>query len=387
MNPFRMSKDVRDALRPRALAPEPVGEGTVELRLFDPIDSWGGEWGVSAKEFAVTLDRLPADTKEIRLLINSPGGEVYEGLAILNALRAHPARIVAVVQGIAASSASFIAAGADELVMMKNSELFIHKAWGVTVGNADDMRSMADDLDHLDDNLASIYLAKAGGTVEHWRTLMADGVFFSAEEAVDAGLADRVEGVGDAAEARARFDLSVFMNSSTRLPGSTEPGEPIRKEVVVDYDELTAGIRERLGVTDADADGETLLAALDEALAEQVDETPAAPVVPEGAQVVDAGVFAQLQADAAAGRQALEAQAAARRDAVVANALREGRIAPASSATWLAQMERDEDGTTALLASLVPNTVPVAEVGHQVERDDNERLYAAAWGDDEVKGA
>ena len=193
----------------RAETPPAGGDQKVAVfRLYDPIDSWGGEWGVSAKEFAAALDALPDTTSEIRLHINSPGGEVFEGLAILNALRAHDARVVAVVDGIAASAASFIAVGADELVMAKNSELMIHDAWGLCVGNAQDMRELADRLDHFSNNIASVYADKAQGDVATWRAAMAAETWYSAEEAVKAGLADRVDTKKDAA--KARFDLSIF---------------------------------------------------------------------------------------------------------------------------------------------------------------------------------
>lgn len=187
----------------------PVEDGVATLRLYDPIDSWGGEWGVSAKEFVASLDKL-AEATEIRLHINSPGGEVFEGIAILNALRNHPARVVAVVDGIAASAASFIAAGADELIMGRNSELMIHDARGICMGNAGDMREMVNLLDHLSDNIASVYAAKAGGTVADWRTAMLAETWYSAEEAVEAGLADRVE--GDAQPTNS-FDLSNFKHA------------------------------------------------------------------------------------------------------------------------------------------------------------------------------
>lgn len=187
-------------------------DGVATLRLYDPIDSWGGEWGVSAKEFARALDGLPDDTTEIRLHINSPGGEVYEGLAILNLLRNHQARVVAVVDGLAASAASFIATGADEVVMGRNTQLMIHDAWGLCVGAAIDMRDMADRLDKISDNIASVYAAKAGGTKADWRGAMLAESWYDAEEAVTAGLADRVEGEPDAA-AQNRFDLSIFTHA------------------------------------------------------------------------------------------------------------------------------------------------------------------------------
>lgn len=205
-----------------AAAPEAAVEGGVAtLRLYEPIDSWGGPWGISAKEFVETLDQV-ADANEIRLHINSPGGEVWEGIAILNALRNHPARVVAVVDGLAASAASFIASGADEVVMGRNTELMIHDAWGLGIGPAADMRDLADRLDKISDNIASVYAAKAGGTVPSWRAAMLAETWYSADEAVAAGLADRVEGDEPETDARNAFDLSLFKHA-----GRAEAPEPV----------------------------------------------------------------------------------------------------------------------------------------------------------------
>jgi ATP-dependent Clp endopeptidase proteolytic subunit ClpP len=200
-----------DARTPVVDTADVVGaeDGVATMRIYDPIDSWGGEWGVSAKEFAKAVDSLPDDTSEIRLHINSPGGEVYEGLAILNQLRNHKARVVAVIDGLAASAASFIATGADEVVMGRNTQLMIHDAWGLCVGPAVDMRDMADRLDKISDNIASVYAAKAGGSTDDWRGAMLAESWYDADEAVEAGLADRVEGEADE-DAKNRFDLSIF---------------------------------------------------------------------------------------------------------------------------------------------------------------------------------
>jgi ATP-dependent Clp endopeptidase proteolytic subunit ClpP len=197
-------------------------DGVATMRLYDPIDSWGGEWGVSAKEFVASLDALPADTATIRLHINSPGGEVYEGITMLNALRNHKARVVAVVDGLAASAASFLAAGADEVVMARNSQLMIHDAWGMGIGNAQVMRDLAGRLDKISDNIASVYAAKSGGSVEDWRAAMLAETWYSDEEAVAAGLADRVEEAPAPADApKAAFDLSVF-----QYPGREQAPPP-----------------------------------------------------------------------------------------------------------------------------------------------------------------
>ncbi|CAN7266666.1 ATP-dependent Clp protease proteolytic subunit [Microbacterium foliorum] len=400
MNPFRTS---RSGPRTPVLASIPqgvdVGGGTVTLRLYDPIDSYGGDWGVSAKEFAAAVDALPEGTTQILLLINSPGGEVWDGLAILNTLRKHPARVVAVVEGIAASAASFIAAGCDEMVMARNSELYIHNAWGYASGDAEDMRAAAEDLDRLDRNLATIYAEKSGQSVEYWLAEMPRDRFMTAEQAVESGLADRIEGDGDAPAARARFDLSAFARTRgdrspraalSELPSSTEPGDPNRKDDLVAYEDLTAGLRERLGVTETATDDE-LLEALDESLAERaepapataVEETPADVAVAEGSVVVEAGAFAELQRRAALGETAHATLQTQRHEGIVQAAINEGRIAPASKAHFLALLGKDEKGTAAALATFPKGTIPVAEIGH-TESDtinDNDRLAAkAGWG-------
>lgn len=219
----------------RAEAP-PVttgADGTAVLRLYDPIDSWGDWWGTSAKEFASALDALPAGTPRIELHINSPGGEVFEAITILNMLRQHPAQVTAVVDGLAASAASFLAAGADELVMGRNSTLMIHDAWGIAIGPAADMRSMADLLDQISDNVAGIYAAKAGSPVEQWRAAMLAETWYSPQQALDAGLADSIQepAAADGSAAAASWDLSVYSRPAPPVPAPQAPGpvEPQQK--------------------------------------------------------------------------------------------------------------------------------------------------------------
>jgi ATP-dependent Clp endopeptidase proteolytic subunit ClpP len=390
VNPFRQS---HPGARTPVLAaiPAPIGEGSVSLRLYDPIDSWGGEWGISAKEFNAALDALPAGTTEIRVLINSPGGEVWDGLAITNALRAHPARIVAVVEGIAASAASFIAAAADELVMMRNSELFIHNAWGFAMGDAEDMTAAAENLSRHDRNIAQIYADKSGESVDYWLAEMAKDRFMTADEALESKLANRIEGVADVDQAKARFDMSVFA-SINRAPERTvqelpanQPGEPRKEPVDMSYDDLQAGLRTRLGITDAALTDDQLLAGLDEALAEQPEATT--PSIPAGTALIDSAVLADLQASAALGREARAEQDTARREGIVNTAITEGRIAPASRDSWLAALETNESGTATLLGTLATNTIPVREIGSADEVSDDDRAYALAWGTDDTKEA
>lgn len=387
MNPFLRNPSANKRTPVRAEQPgvKTSASGVATLRLYDPIDGEGGYWGISAKEFTAVLDSLPDDTQEIRLLISSPGGEVYEGLALMNALRAHPARVVAVVEGLAASSASFIAVGADELQMMENSEIFIHKAWGLGLGNADDFSKLAADLTHTDRNIASIYASKAGGTAEDWLGAMSAETWYSAEEAVAAGLADSVVSTpkdkGDAkAKARARFDFSAFAHSSRAeapepfIPndspiqtpaaapavGTKETPKEGSTTVASFSDESTATLRQKLGIADS-ADEATILAALDEALDER-SEPQNTISLPDGVVAIDAAQLSELRNAAELGRQAHERQERDAREAIVNQAVQDGRIAPARREAWLNRLAADP-AESETLNQLEKGLVPVSELG------------------------
>ena len=384
--------------------PAPAGDGTVAtIRIYGPIDSWGGWWGVCAKDVGTVLDALPDTVTQIVLRINSPGGEVFEGVSILNMLRAHKATVLGVVDGLAASAASVIAAGCDDTVMSPGTQMMIHSPTVIAWGNSTELRKSAEVLDSIELSLIDIYRDKAGE--KNWAQLLADETWLTAAEAVALGLADRTAVIPDAGETEtvgsdpapleADFQdslVAMFGDSrnldraaarSSMLPRSSEPGDPNRKESVVAYDDLKAGFAKRLGIPEAEVTDEVLFAALDETLAEQSD--PAAPVaapIPEGAVVMDAAALSELQASAALGVQARAEQISARRDAIVASALSEGRITPESRERWRAQLDVDETGITALLAGFPKSSaIPVDEIGRADQPTDaDEALYASAWG-------
>ncbi|MFJ6066573.1 head maturation protease, ClpP-related [Streptomyces tendae] len=156
-----------------------------EVMLYDEIGGWFGN----------TADDLIAELKQIssprmRVRINSPGGSVFEGIAIANALRAHPATVTVQVDAIAASIASVIAMAGDRIEMAPNSMLMIHDASGMAWGNAADMEEMAELLDLISDNIADAYATRAGGTREQWRDRMRAETWYLPEDAVANGLAD-----------------------------------------------------------------------------------------------------------------------------------------------------------------------------------------------------
>jgi ATP-dependent Clp endopeptidase proteolytic subunit ClpP len=161
---------------------------TAAVWIYDEI----GEWGVTAADFVKDLQSITA--KSIDLHINSPGGNVFDGVAIYNALRNHPATVNVVVDGLAASAASFIAQAGDTVSMERTAQMMIHDAHGVALGNAGVMREMADLLDKASDNIAGIYAARSGKPAEFWRAEMLREPWYSADEAVAAGLADRIAG-------------------------------------------------------------------------------------------------------------------------------------------------------------------------------------------------
>ena len=159
-------------------------DGVTRIDLMDEI----GYWGTTAQDFVDEL--LAIDSATIELHVNSPGGDVFDGVAIMNALADHPATVNVVVDGLAASAASYIALAGDTVKMNRASQMMIHDAAGMCWGNAADMETMKALLDRISDTIAGIYADRAGGEAEDWRDLMRAETWYSAVEAVDAGLAD-----------------------------------------------------------------------------------------------------------------------------------------------------------------------------------------------------
>lgn len=166
---------------------------TAELYIYEEIGGW---FGMPVNELVKELREIK--TKNLNVRINSPGGSLFDSIAIYNALVAHPANITVYVDALAASGASIIAMAGEKCIMMVGSQLMIHDALGVELGNAADMRAMAEFLDAQSDNIATIYANKAGGDPKEWRNLMLAETWMFAEEAVESGLADEIySGPGD----------------------------------------------------------------------------------------------------------------------------------------------------------------------------------------------
>lgn len=369
-------------------------------------------WEIWASELVDQIKASHATT--ITVAINSVGGDVYDGLAIMNALAAHPAHVTAVVEGLAASAASLVAVGgADRLVMRPGAQILIHDAWTTSAGPAGDLQKTAAELDRMSDGMAEIYARKAGGSAAEWRERMRSETTYSAAEAVEVGLADAVEDgrvvsqpglVAPAARQLQRMFARV------RARAVEEPS----KEIDVDLSEFA----ERLGV-DPSADKDTVLAALDEALAERADDekvvedaaetADAAPAVEPGVSdeeeaesnpaaggddaasgadngsepltvEIDRALYEELVAEREYAVAARAKAAADERAAVVDEAIKANKISAAARERWVAAMEADPEDTRGRLGRIAPGTIPRAEVGHNhLDEDQTTKKTLPAW--------
>jgi ATP-dependent protease ClpP protease subunit len=161
---------------------------SAKILVYDII----GGYDMDASDFVRELHAL--DVTSIDLHVNSPGGFVYDSVAMYEALKAHPATVNVHIDGLAASAASFLAQAGDSVEIGKAGRMMIHDAQGIGVGGPADLREYADLLDSVSNDIAGIYADRAGGKPEAWRGAMQATTWYSAAQAVDAGLADRVTG-------------------------------------------------------------------------------------------------------------------------------------------------------------------------------------------------
>lgn len=176
-------------------------DGILELVIYEEIgfDWWTGG-GITAKGVKEEIDRA-GNYSSVLIRINSPGGDAFEGIAIYNLLRAQKKPIEVCVDGIAASAASIIAMAGDVITMGPNAMMMIHNAWAVCMGEAADMRKMADALDKISVSIAQTYVTKTGKTLEEVVALMDAETWMTAQECLELGFATAVAGDPNSASA------------------------------------------------------------------------------------------------------------------------------------------------------------------------------------------
>lgn len=144
--------------------------------------------GVTSKRISAALRQI--GNNDVTVNINSPGGDFFEGVAIYNALRAHPAKVTVKVIGQATSAASVIAMAGDDIQIGKAGFMMIHNAWTIAIGNRHDLTSLADTMATFDGSMAEVYAAKSGQDKKQTTKWMDAETWFSGTEAIEAGLAN-----------------------------------------------------------------------------------------------------------------------------------------------------------------------------------------------------
>lgn len=175
----------------------------VDVMIYDDI----GSWGITAQQFATELSERASGKQRINVHLHSLGGDVFEGLAIYNMLKNHPATVDVYIGGIAASMGSVIAMAGDTVYIPENAWIMVHKPWGIQGGNADDMRSYADLLDQFESSLIGAYTDKTGLSKEEIGELLAAETWMMGSEAIEKGFADQLT---DAVEMSASLPSKRF---------------------------------------------------------------------------------------------------------------------------------------------------------------------------------
>lgn len=195
-----------------------LAKGRAEILLYDEI----GSWGITAQQFARDLKVL-GDLSQIDLRIHSPGGDVFEGMAIYNLLRTHPANVDGYVDGLAASMASVVLMACNTIYIPENAMIMVHKPWGIQGGDADDMRRYAELLDKVESSLVMAYVAKTGKSEEDIKALLKSETWMTGREAIEAGFADHITEPLQAAAQLSSQRMQEFHNMPEALKTLMQP--------------------------------------------------------------------------------------------------------------------------------------------------------------------
>lgn len=362
------------------------GVKTAKVYIMDEITPWGS----GSRVFAEKVAGLDVDTIEMH--INSPGGNFAEGIAIMNMLRSHKATVTATIEGLAASAATIVAMGADVIVAAQGSQMMVHEGSGLVYGPMADMLKMAQVLEKTNAQMAEIYADRAGGTAELWREAMNAETWYTAQEAVDAGLADRLDAKaaeGEVVAACTKWDLTVFAHAgrdkapAPYTPTAGPPEKPEEEDEEMPNKYLVEAAT-RAGVKDADkfADDEKLSEAMVKAEADakaavdakgkdadgkdgKDDEKPEQrhSSLPPGMVLVDRETIEALQKDGQEAKSVVKEFKAQARDTAIDAAIAAGKVPAARREHWQTFWDSDTEGAKAALEALPDNLVPLAPIG------------------------
>ena len=351
-------------------APDPDEEEEVEMLIYGEIGrDWMTEDGVQAKEFAAALKAIPSNRK-ITVRINSPGGNVWDGLAIYNMLKARGEGVICRIDGIAASIASIIALGGSKCVMPKSAMMMMHNPTALCVGDSDDMRAAAAKLDSHAKVLAGIYVANSELSEVKVRHLMDAETWLTGEQCKEHGLCDETI---EEEPVKNTFDLSTFRavpgvilnqadKPSAALAAAANNKPTNNAHVVMNREEMIALLKTR-GVAVADT-------ATDEWLKDEVKKLtipPAAATSPPPPAAPPANMLdIQKQLDAMKAERDRERKARIERE--VDNCIAEDRIPAVQRPFWVEQCVKNEV-FVAQLKAMPPKPPGVPSPGVEIVSD------------------
>lgn len=198
---------------------EARSDDEAEVLIYDVIG-----WPYNdAGELVRALAEMTQTTITVR--INSPGGDVFDSMAIFNALQSHKSKIITRIESLAASSASFIALAGKEAQAYKNAMIMIHNPWMLAMGDQDDLREMADVLEKISGNMVDIYSGESNVGKKEIKAMMSAETWMTAKEAKEKGFVDTIV---DGKAVKAQFDLSIFVNTPEDMRG--EKHEATKRE-------------------------------------------------------------------------------------------------------------------------------------------------------------
>lgn len=215
-----------------AIRAEAVDDG-LHLYVYDVIDAW---WGVSAAALVEVL--AGAGDRTVHVHVNSPGGDVFEGRAMASALTAHPGQVIAHIDGLCASAATYVALAASEVRMTEGGLLMVHNSWTMTYGDKAELVKTAALLDKIDGTIAADYTRRTGASAEQVRAWMDAETWFTAQEALDAKFIDAID-ANTKREGAAADDSALALAAAWNL--SAYANAPKLERPAPDAAQLAAG--------------------------------------------------------------------------------------------------------------------------------------------------
>ncbi|QPW48952.1 Clp protease ClpP [Bacillus thuringiensis] len=201
--------------------------------------AWEEYGEVSSITFKNELDELGDGIETINLYINSPGGSVFETMAMIAMLQRHPAKVISYIDGIGASCASVLPMISDKIIMYANSMLMVHNAWTYASGNADKLRKAADDIERINQSMVQHYLTRAGDKLDEdkLKQLLDAETWLSADEAMEYGLCDEIISANHAAACLDEKWMKEYKNVPQQLvntQANISPNEMLERQKIAE---------------------------------------------------------------------------------------------------------------------------------------------------------